>query len=529
MYTNASIINPVNRSAQTEHHPSGNGDISQPLQPSHLLQKLSERAYAVPRTQAKPKPNACATQEDDLIEIAKSEAELFMSTEKQHYAAVQEGNKRIPYPVGDAKGEFAEWLCYRYFQDWDRAPKPPAVKGALQTIKMHCKEGQKRAVELRVGQVDDKIYIDLGTPEMEVVEVDRQGWRIISDPPIYFWRSGYTQPLPRPQPGGSLDPLWDLLPINSPEHQKLITGWLINALWPTGPYPVLFLRGQPGAGKTVTSKILRSLCDPQSASVVNVPREQRDVKSAAANARVLAYDNLGKLSDPLSDAFCALATGAGFGGRKLYTNDSQHVVNYSRPIILAGIEDIVKNNDLLDRCIVCYADKSMKKHTAEEDLWREFKQCAPQIFGALLDALSASLNRDEVVLPENTPRMADFAKKITAAESSLGWREGEFLEVYNEHHHQAMRECIEDDPLAQMIMECVPFEGTATALHEQCRRIADNDPGRQQALPKLPNDLSGKLRKLEPALQFKGIKIDRRTKGRANEKRSVIVLASDNN
>ena len=42
---------------------------------------------------------------------------------------------------------------------------------------------------LQVGNLDEKIYIDLCNKNWEVVEIDCKGWQVISNPPIRFRRN----------------------------------------------------------------------------------------------------------------------------------------------------------------------------------------------------------------------------------------------------------------------------------------------------------------------------------------------------
>lgn len=55
---------------------------------------------------------------------------------------------------------------------------------------------------------------------------------------------------------------------------------------------------------------------------------------------MLAYDNLSWLSTEMSHALCRLATGAGFGTRRLYTDDEEATFYASRPVIVNGIEEV---------------------------------------------------------------------------------------------------------------------------------------------------------------------------------------------
>jgi len=61
----------------------------------------------------------------------------------------------------------------------------------------------------------------------------------------------------------------------SDDDWPLLITWLMAALRSTGPFPALVLVGEQGSAKTVLSKILRALVDPNPAPVRTAPREER--------------------------------------------------------------------------------------------------------------------------------------------------------------------------------------------------------------------------------------------------------------
>ena len=81
--------------------------------------------------------------------------------------------------------------------------------------------------------------------------------------------------------------------------------------------------GMQGSAKTVLSKLLRALVDPNVAPVRALPPEERELMIAANNGQSLAFDNLSALSPWLSDALCRLASGSSFAVRQLFTNDEE--------------------------------------------------------------------------------------------------------------------------------------------------------------------------------------------------------------
>jgi hypothetical protein len=131
----------------------------------------------------------------------------------------------------------------------------------------------------------------------------------------------------------------------------LVVAWLLAALRSGGPYPLLAISGEQGSAKTVLSKLLRALVDPNVAAVRALPREERELMIAANNGHLLAFDNLSGLSPWISDALCRLASGSSFAVRQLYTNGEEVLFKAARPTFLNGIEDVVGRPDLADRAI----------------------------------------------------------------------------------------------------------------------------------------------------------------------------------
>jgi hypothetical protein len=75
----------------------------------------------------------------------------------------------------------------------------------------------------------------------------------------------------------------------------LILAWLLAGLRFGGPYPLLALSGEQGSSKTVLSKLLKPLLDPNTAPVRALAREERELMIAANNGYLLAFDNLSGL------------------------------------------------------------------------------------------------------------------------------------------------------------------------------------------------------------------------------------------
>src|SRR5204862_7224813 len=208
-------------------------------------------------------------------------------------------------------------------------------------------DAPERAVNMRVAEHAGRIYLDLADEHWRAVAIDRNGWKLVGCPPVRFRRSPGMLPLPVPERGGSLEALRPFLK----KDLVLVIAWLLAALRPGGPYPLLAISGEQGSAKTVLSKLLKALIDPNIASVRAPSREERELMIAANNSHLLAFDNLSGLPVWLSDALCRLASGGSFAVRQLYTDDEEVLFEAARPILLNGIEEVISRPDLGDRAI----------------------------------------------------------------------------------------------------------------------------------------------------------------------------------
>ena len=105
-------------------------------------------------------------------------------------------------------------------------------------------------MSVRVASRDGKIYLDLADDAWRAVEIDADGWRVISTPPVRFRRSAGMQPLPQPTQGGKISSLHPLLNLESEKDFVLVVAWELAALRHHGPYPVIVVVGEQGSAKS---------------------------------------------------------------------------------------------------------------------------------------------------------------------------------------------------------------------------------------------------------------------------------------
>jgi hypothetical protein len=211
---------------------------------------------------------------------------------------------------------FGTWLRRCHYEATGEAASPAAIRSALDLLEARAQfDGPERAVYIRAAAHAGRIYLDLADEHWRAVDIGQDGWRVVRFPPVRFRRPAGMLPLPVPEPGGSIEALNSLLNLPSRNDFVLIVAWLLAALRSGGPYPLLAISGEQGSAKTVLSKLLKALIDPNAAPVRALSREQRELMIAANNSYLLAFDNLSGLPHWLSDALCRLATGGSFAVR----------------------------------------------------------------------------------------------------------------------------------------------------------------------------------------------------------------------
>ncbi len=420
---------------------------------------------------------------------------------------------------------FRVWLARRFYLRHKAAPGSQAIADALNVLEgraVHA--GPQHDTFVRVAEHDERIYLDLCDPTWRAVEIDAQGWRVVANPPVRFRRAKAMLALPEPARGGSISELRGFVNVLA-EGWALLIAWLVAALRPSGPYPVLELSGEQGNAKSTTAKVLRALGDPNSAPIRAEPRDARDLMIAASNGRFVALDNLSHLPAWLSDALCRLSTGGGFSTRMLYENDEEIIFDAMRPIILTGIEDVATRGDLLDRSIPLHLPQIPDhERRSEAEFWREFEERRPFLLGALLDAVSTGLrNLPQITLPA-LPRMADFAKWAVACEPAMGCEAGAFLDVYASNRAQSHELAIESSTIGALILDASPFVGTASELLEALELKAEERLKRSRGWPKSARALSGMLRRLAPNLRATGVEVTMDGREPGGQRRRLIEI-----
>lgn len=464
------------------------------------LPEARSDAQAIATHTSEGRPRSAA---DVLVDLGRWSHALFHDPGGDPFAKVDGG----AYAVNG--GDYKDILNREFYRLAGRGANRNALADAVGTLSAVARyDGPEEPVYLRVGEHVGGIVIDGGGASWSGYHVTAERWDAVDALPINFRRSGKMTRLPIPT-APDFSKLWRYVNV-VPEHRVLVAAWLLAALRPTGPYPLLVLAAEQGAGKSSTARALKALTDPSASPLRSPPRDDRDLLVAATSSRVLALDNLSGLDPQMSDALCRLSTGGALSGRKLYSDNDEILIEVQRPVILNGIDDLASRPDLAQRCIHV-SMPPLVDVGAEADMAREFSQDAGAIFAALLEALSLAL-RDVTLMTHVTlgrlPRMADFACWAAAGIPALGFTPDEFMNAYRQNQAEAIATGLESSPVGQAIIDLMAPRDTWRGSGGDLLRALSAGAGDgvdSKYWPRSPKGLVNALRRLAPSLRHVGI------------------------
>lgn len=449
-----------------------------------------------------------------LVSLVEAD-DLWFTETNEPFATVRMDGKVMHMRIGGKP--LREWMAYQLYAASGLVANRNALADAASALTGKALyEGPQHRAWLRVAHHDGKLYIDLGDPTWRAVEVRADGWDVLENPPVRFRRSGGGGALPVPEQGGSLETLGRFLNTDA-TGLKVVLSWLISAFRPDTPCPILYLSGEAGSAKSTATKVIRALIDPSRATASSLPDKEDDLLVSAQHNWIQSYDNLSHLAGGMSDAFCRLVYGGSKRKRELYTDGEEAVIAAQRPCLLNGIGLVFKKGDLLDRTLHVTLNR-VERYRSEVEFWAEFDQHKAALFGAVLTALSEALRNIGVVQARTSgtfeSRLGDFMQWTLAAETAIGWAEGEFVDYYKEHGESMQAEAANGSVIVGAIMKWFVehngqiLQGSASELHLELTPLVDQRFIRTREWPGRAADFGKQLRHLARGFRAVGIKYE---------------------
>lgn len=443
--------------------------------------------------------------------------DCFHTPERETFCSIRVNGRYEVLPIKSKAFEY--FLREQYFATYRQAMPKAVLKESL--LMADCRalfSGLTRKVYRRIANESGRIHIDLNSTNGDIVMIDKQGWRVSQYTDVPFVRSSNMRRMPHPERGGGIDVLREFLNLDSEEDFRLLVGFLIGSFLPKGTFPLLVLQGVQGSSKTTISRLLQALIDPVDPDLLSFPTNERNLFAQASNRNLLSYDNLSGITNTQSDWLARLVSGTGYAGRKLYSDGDEYSRFVRRPVVCNGITTLTSRPDLWDRAVVLNClPIAPHQRKSEAVFWSDFEAARPKILGALYDALSQALAQDSSTALQSTPRLADFATWVTAAELALGWDAGSFLEAYERNRQAATNDVLDNNPVAvavQSLMESTgEFCGTMSELQERLAPFVPASERKSATWPRTATTLSSCMRRLIPGLETWGIGVEMRVPG----------------
>ena len=445
-----------------------------------------------------------------LVKLTDAKGELVHDKDRVCYALMDADGYRETLPLKSER--FRIWASRQVYEATRSAPNPNALEQAITTLEGKALyAGREAEVHLRVAKTDDSYWIDLCDDRWRAVQVDRNGWRIVDQPPVIFRRTNNSRELPIPESGGTVDELVNVVNVIREELPLVIT-WVLESWRPDTPFPILELCGEQGSAKSTTQDRLRDLIDPNKSNLRVDPHGTKDLYVGASQNWVCSYNNLSHLSDSMQDALCCLSTGGGYAARTLYSDLEETVAEIKRPVVINGISVLAHRQDMVDRTIrLMLPPIAPEARRQDGELNREFERIKPRLFGALRNVFSDALKELPTVRLSKLPRMADFAIFGEAVCRAMRWPE-EFEVIYTRVRREAVEVALDSSPaivaLRRLMDSRDEFEGTIQDLLDLIK-----PPEYSDGFPKAAKGLANILRAHRPGLRDVGVYVEWRERG----------------
>jgi hypothetical protein len=471
----------------------------------------------LPLSGLEPLPAKASTAKapDDDGERGSSQATVLARLAEEHYRLLASDDGR-PYAVKHsgpnvalllrAKGALRAQLARIYADEYrGRVPTASALTDALTVLEGRAAENEREPVYLRLAWHEGHVVLDLGTTDGRCAVAGPAGWNREPRSPVLFRRTKLTSPIPDPvHDGDGLVRLRSLLNADEREF-RLIVGWLVAALIPDIPHPIMALRGEQGSAKSSTAQMLADLIDPSPAPLRSAPRDIKQWAVTASASWAVALDNVSAVPGWLSDTLCKAVTGDGYVDRVLYSDDDVTVLAFRRVILMTSIDPGALAGDLAERLLVIELKPiSDSSRRLDAEVSADYAESRPAILASLLDLLVLVLGTLPGLSMDRMPRMADFARVLKAVDAVQQWTT---LDDYLRATTDVTADVLGGDVFANAVIALAnragEWQGTATEL---LAAVVTPDP-RPKEWPKDATRASGRLKRLATALRAVGIEV----------------------
>lgn len=360
------------------------------------------------------------------------------------------------------------------------------------------------------GSLQDRIIYNLGDEDGQIVVINEEGCSICTSDQLTdckFEVMTTDEPQVEPVDGGDLLTL--LRPFVNMDKDSFIlfAVCLIQYFSRNSAHFAIVISSGKGTGKTLLTKLIRSLVDPRTVQMNLTPKSDDDLKVQLNASYMVCFDNTAPLKESQSNILCSAITGSQDTKRRLYSDTAEVVLDLHNAVVLNGIDIVPYKSDLADRCLLFKLDKiSETMRKPESEFWSEFQKVKPQILGAIFEALEKAKNE---ILPtlnvKKFHRMADAYKEMIVIAMALGVSQDEFQRIFDSNRQKLQDAYIQSNPFVELVLDYMNHisknvDEPAKKLFEKMKEYGGNNG----FFPKSPSALSRKLNENEDALKAAG-------------------------
>jgi len=439
------------------------GDKARDLGPGLLGSIFEPRPAEVPATVVGEGPNVGGRGDDGrsagaIVAEILARYDLGVTLAGEPYVVPRNGVRR-PVMLGSKGTRLKDEIKATHFDLTGKTLRTQAVEDAVSVVVSKARRSHPAALHLRAAYGAGKVQIDLGDPtNARTVVISAAGWYVADAPEdgVLFRLTPATRALPEPSRQGDLDALAPLLGWRADSREWLVVkGWQVASVFPDVPRPLLMFLGPAGSGKTTRAHLALNVLDPRSELGSSFGKNLTDDQVKAYGRYLIGYDNLGRISEAVSDHLCRLVTGDEIDKRELYTDLDQIVFNYRRTGAVTAIEMPTLKPDAWERFIPLtvgrFADGT---RTTAAEIEAQFEALHPRLLGGLCDAVAGTLARLSSARRGmgELARMADFHVLLHAHSPAAA-------DAYLQVVADATRDVAEADPFIETLVAWLESKG----------------------------------------------------------------------
>ena len=441
----------------------------------------------------------------------------------EHLTCETEGGRFSDYLLAEAKEREHRYLNAHAFDSFIRTT---AAITRLSKI--------KKEVGTRIIHIKDAIFYNLMNKAHQVVAVTPGKVQVL-DPAtltngirLKFFESSIAkaQVVPKQANQTTLQEVLDPYLNLSAADQILAIVTIITWFLPHTERAVILLNGPQGTGKSFLSQLIQRIVDPVSHDLPTLPTDIQELQLILSQYYLVAFDNVSRIKEDISNVLCKAVTGGTQIKRKLFTNDNLSVMTYKNSIILNGISDFIQMPDLLDR-VVALKTRPHGVNRSKQALLAAFQQDLPDIMAKIFDTLAQAMLIYPTVEISTPTRLVEYEKWGYAIAQVLYGNGACFLEAYYHMRYLASTDRAQDDPVASVFLRYatlqtnLPTAIPSRDLYHALSLLAKGSDTRQPAgWPRDASALTSKLERLLVNIQDNGYTF---AKKRIRKQRHIVI------